>query len=68
MQTEQAIREQLRTLAVNKFGPNIKPICDYKSLDDCYSLFDGHTALWFNTPDGSSHIVLSKELSISQKG
>lgn len=68
MQTDQALREQLKATAVSRFGNDIYPIGGGKSFDDCFSLLDGHTVFWFNTPDQSSHIVSSKEFLNSQKG
>jgi hypothetical protein len=65
--TEQEIREQLKLLAISKFGKNISPIGGDSSFDNCYSCFDDSLAFWFNTPDQSSHIVLSKDIP-TQKG
>ena len=55
---------QLHAEAVSKYGDNIQPIPHRGSFDNCITIIDNKLVFWFNTQDGSTHII-SLSLPIS---
>lgn len=58
-----AVREAMVKLAKVRFGKDLRPVRNHKSLDQCFTDYDGELILWFNTPDHSTHIVSSKHIT-----
>jgi hypothetical protein len=42
--------------AVQRFG-RILPCGSRKTLDDCFTLMNEQLIFWFNTDDGSTHVI-----------
>jgi len=55
------LQEQLLDAAKQKYG-SIGP-CDGTTLwDECFTEVDGYQLLWFNTNNGSTHIIKAESI------
>jgi hypothetical protein len=50
------LKLSMRREAEAKYG-KISPCGGKKTLDDCYSFFKDWFMFWFNSQDGSTHII-----------
>ena len=50
------IRDSMIKDACKKFG-RVLPCGKLKSFDGCFTWFDGQVLFWFNTTDGSTHVI-----------
>lgn len=61
LKTKKGKRYKMRLInSAHKKYKDISPVSNYKTFDECFTIYGGVLVFWFNTKDASTHVVKMK--------